>query len=141
MMDELLELACFKIGFEEFGLGFLKVDDLNLFSESGTLAATPQPERANQEFDGASIPVIDLCRQSNDKQAVDKNRCIVVLKLGSKAIGCVVDGLGQLQNGTSAALGEFTNLNGRAAIGNGSKIGRIRDRKVILLNFDKLLTN
>ena len=140
MMEELLHLASFTIGLEEFGLGFLKVNDLQQLTDGEGKQTGAWLDGSGLGLGSEAIPVIDLCRRDNRKPGHGKDKWIVIVKLGSRVMGCIIDPVAQECSKAGKRVRESTPIPSVAA-NTVSALGKLQNRSVLYFNCDGLLAN
>ena len=140
MVEELLHLASFTIGLEEFGLGFLKVNDLQQLTEAGGGQAATWLDGSGLGLGSEAIPIIHLCQRDNGKPGYGKDKWIVIVKLGSRVMGCIIDPVVQERSGAGNRVQERSPILSVAA-NPISTLGKLRNRSVLYFNCDGLLAN
>ena len=139
---ELLQLVSFKIGREEFGIDILKVHEINRMLELTQVPNAPDFVAGIVNLRGRIIPVINLRKKLNlpDKN-YDNNSRIVVVELGGKITGFIVDEVSEVLRIPSS----ITEQPPEMVAGINSKfitaIGKLEDRLLILLDLDQILSN
>ncbi|MBN2028923.1 purine-binding chemotaxis protein CheW [bacterium] len=88
----MLQLICFKLGHEEFGVDILKVKEIVPLQYIAHLPQTPETVAGIINLRGNLIPVINLRKKFglNQIEMDDKTR-IIVFSIADKFIGMIVD--------------------------------------------------
>jgi len=95
--DDLLQLASFKIGSEEFGIDILKVQEINRMVEITRLPQAPDYVEGVINLRGKVIPIVDLRKRFGlDVKEHDKNTRIVVVDISGHVTGMVVDSVSEV---------------------------------------------
>ena len=139
--DELLQLVSFKIGEEEFGVDILKVQEINRMLEVTRVPNTPEHVDGVINLRGKVIPIIDLRRRFGmERKAHDKNTRIVVVELGGRIVGFVVDAVSEvlrIPKGVTEAPPSICSQGVDADYI--TAVGKLGDRLLILLDLEKVL--
>ncbi len=88
------EYLSFRLGAEEYGIPILMVQEIRVYSEATQIANAPKHIKGVVNLRGVIVPIIDL-RILFDQSTVayDEQTVTIVLNIGGKVIGVVVDGV------------------------------------------------
>lgn len=139
--SELLQLACFTIGQEEFGIDILKVHEIIRLINITKVPNSPEFVDGIINLRGRVIPVINL-RNRLGLQRIDndKNTRIIVVDLNGSSIGFIVDEVHEVLR-IPRSITEppppmvVTGIDSDFI----TAVGRLEDRLLILLDLDKIL--
>ena len=140
--EELLQLVSFKIGEEEFGVDILKVQEINRMLDITRVPNAPPHIVGVINLRGKVIPVVDLrLRFGMTQKEYDKNTRIVVMELGGKIVGFVVDAVSEVlriprsvtEPPPSVAMTENADYI--------TAVGKLDDRLLTLLDLERVLNN
>src|ERR1700735_3341871 len=82
----------FALGEEQYGIEILRVQEIKGYSGITPIPNTPPHIRGVMNLRGTVIPVVDLRAKFNlNTQAYDKLTVIIVVTVGARIIGLVVD--------------------------------------------------
>jgi purine-binding chemotaxis protein CheW len=130
----------FTLGHEEYGVEILKVQEIK-----GALAITPIPNtpahiKGVMNLRGTIIPVVDL-RQKFGLQAGEANAftVIIVVKVGAKVMGLVVDGVSDVLNIPIADIQATPDFGSQVDARFISGMAKAGERLVVLLDIDRVL--
>ncbi len=138
--DELLQLVSFKIGEEEFGVDILKVQEINRMVEITSVPNTPLHVEGIINLRGKVIPVIDLrTRFGIPKRDHDKNTRIIVVELGGRIIGFVVDAVSEVLRIPKSVTEPPPPVVAGIEADYITAVGKLEDRMLILLDLEKVL--
>lgn len=137
----LLQLVTFKLGYEEYAIDILKVQEINRMVDITAVPNAPSSVEGVINLRGKVIPVINLRKRFglNDKEKDAQSR-IMVVDVGT-TVGLIVDSVSEvlrLSSDTVEPPPPITGCNGSEYI---KGIGKLEDRLLILLDIDKLLGN
>ncbi|RLI75033.1 chemotaxis protein CheW [Archaeoglobales archaeon] len=134
------QIISFKIGNEEYGIEILKVKEVIRFQEITRLPKTPNFVKGVINLRGDVIPIIDL-REKFGLSQHDYNELtrVIVVEVDGKSVGMVVDSvshvirIGEDQIDSHLLIGEISGDYVRG-------VGKLDDRLIVLLDFDRILT-
>jgi purine-binding chemotaxis protein CheW len=140
--EELLQLVSFKIGDEEFGVDILKVQEINRMLEITRVPNAPPHIVGVINLRGKVIPVVDLRRRFGmDIKEYDKNTRIVVMELGGKIVGFVVDAVSEVLRIPRSVTEPPPSVATSADADYITAVGKLDDRLLTLLDLEKVLNN
>ena len=88
------EVLVFVLGKEEYGVDILKVQEIRGYEKVTPLPAAPAYLKGVVNLRGVIVPVIDLrVKFGMANPAYDASTVMVVLRIGARVIGIVVDGV------------------------------------------------
>ncbi|MBQ9536564.1 MAG: chemotaxis protein CheW [Desulfovibrionaceae bacterium] len=135
-----IQLVTFRIGDEEFGVDILSVQEINRMLQITMVPRAPFFIEGVINLRGKVIPVVNMRTRFN-KPAVEPNADtrIVVVDLGQKVVGILVDGVSEVLRIPSGLIEPAPPV----VAGIGSEyikgVGKLNDRLLILLDLDNLL--
>ena len=140
--SELLQLVSFMIGNEEFGISILFVQEINRMFQITKVPNAPYFVDGVVNLRGRVIPVIDLrAKLGMERKEHDKNTRIVVVEVGGKTVGFIVDAVKEVlripQNITEAPPEIVTGTNSEFIMA----VAKLEDRLITLIDLEKILTN
>ncbi|MFM7704811.1 MAG: chemotaxis protein CheW [Rubrivivax sp.] len=136
------EFLAFKLADEEYGIDILRVQEIRSFEKPTRIARSPKHVLGVINLRGVIVPVIDLRVQLGmERSAVDGFTVVIVLHIGSRIVGMVVDGVSDVvtlpPEQLRAAPGFESAIDGRHLMG----LGALEERMLILLDIDQLMTS
>lgn len=138
--DELLQLVSFTIGEEEFGVDILKVQEINRMVEVTRVPNAPEYVDGVINLRGKVLPIIDLRRRFGmQRKEHDKNTRIVVVELGGKVIGFVVDAVSEVLRIPRSVTEPPPCIVGGVNAEYITAVGKLEDRLLILLDLERVL--
>ncbi|MBI3579895.1 MAG: chemotaxis protein CheW [Ignavibacteriales bacterium] len=138
--DELLQLVSFTIGEEEFGVDILKVQEINRMVEVTRVPNAPEYVDGVINLRGKVLPIIDLRRRFGmQRKEHDKNTRIVVVELGGKVIGFVVDAVSEVLRIPRSVTEAPPSIVGGVNAEYITAVGKLEDRLLILLDLERVL--
>jgi purine-binding chemotaxis protein CheW len=134
------QFLTFTLQNEEYGIEILKVQEIKGFSKITPIPNAPPFVRGVMNLRGTVVPIIDLrARFSMTEKEYDQFTCIVVVNVGARVVGLVVDTVSDVLNIPNDSIADPPEL---TTAGDGSCItgmGKLGDRIVMLLDTAKLV--
>jgi purine-binding chemotaxis protein CheW len=138
--DRLLQLVSFKIGAEEFGVEILKVQEINRMLEVTRVPNTPHYVEGVINLRGKVIPIIDLrSRFGLERRMHDSHTRVVVVEVGGKTVGFVVDSVQEVLRIRSSVTEPPPDIVAGINSGFITAVGKLEDRLLILLDLEKIV--
>ena len=139
--DEEIQLVTFRIGDEEFGVDILAVQEINRMLQITMVPRAPFFIEGVINLRGKVIPVINMRTRFNKPQVEPTpDTRIVVVDLGQKVIGILVDAVSEVLRLPSSTIEPAPPV----VAGIGSEyikgVGKLNDRLLILLDLVNLLS-
>ncbi|SDX46381.1 purine-binding chemotaxis protein CheW [Collimonas sp. OK242] len=136
------EFLTFTLGKEEYGIDILKVQELRGYDNVTQIANAPDFLKGVVNLRGVITPIIDMrIKFKLDASSYDQFTVVVILHLGQRTVGMVVDGVSDVITLSSQQIKPApemgTVLNTDYLIG----LGTLDDRMLILLDIDKLMSS
>ena len=136
------EFLAFKLGGEEYGIDILRVQEIRSFEKPTRIAQAPAHVLGVVNLRGVIVPVIDLRVQLGlERRAVDGFTVVIVLHVGGRIVGMVVDGVSDVvtlsPQQLRAAPGFESTIDGRHLMG----LGALDERMLILLDIEQLMAS
>jgi purine-binding chemotaxis protein CheW len=134
-----MQLISFKLGEETYGIEITKIREIIRMGPITQVPETPRYIKGLINVRSTVIPVIDLQARFGlaEGELTDDSR-IMVLKVGSRTIGIVVDAVSEVLRVSGDQMSEAPST--VASLGNEYMIGlvRLEEYLLILLDVDKL---
>lgn len=89
-----MQIVCFKVGTEEYGIEILKVQEILKLPKITTLPKSADCILGIIDLRGKVIPIIDLGRKfaiDDQREAVTKNLRAIVVNINNKKVGLAID--------------------------------------------------
>ncbi len=135
-----MQLVSFRLADETYGIEITKIREIILIGEITRIPQTPHYVKGLINLRSTVIPVIDLRGRFDlpDAELTDESR-IMVLNVGGKAVGIVVDGVSEVLRVANEHIAPPPAT--VAGLGNQYLDGlvKLEDQLLILLNIDKIL--
>ena len=136
-----MQLVSFRLAEEEYGIEITKIREIILMGEITRVPQTPHYVKGLINLRSTVIPVIDLRARFglSEEELTDESR-IMVLHVGTKTIGIVVDAVSEVLRVTPDQMAPPPPT--VAGLGREYLTGlvKLEDRLLILLDIDKLLS-
>jgi len=138
---ELLQLVSFMISNEEFGVSILFVQEINRMLQITKVPNAPNFVDGVVNLRGRVIPVIDLrTKLGIERKEHDKNTRIVVVEVGGKNAGFIVDAVKEVlripESITEAPPEIVTGINSEFI----TAVAKLEDRLITIIDLEKILT-
>ena len=136
------QFLTFTLQNEEYGIEILKVQEIKGFSKITPIPNAPMFVRGVMNLRGTVVPIIDLrARFSMTEKDYDQFTCIIVVNVGTRVVGLVVDTVSDVLNIPNDSIADPPAL---TSSGNGSCItgmGKLGERIVMLLDTRRLVAD
>lgn len=134
------QFLTFQLANEEYGLEILRVQEIKGYSKITPLPNTPPEVRGVMNLRGAVVPIIDLRTRFGLPNAdYDRFTVIIVVTVGTKVVGLVVDAVSDVLNVAAKEVVPTPDLGAGVDTSYLTGIARNGERLVSLLNIDRLL--
>ncbi len=136
------EFLVFTLGDEEYGIDILKVQEIRGYDQVTRIANTPPFIKGVTNLRGVIVPIVDL-RIKFAKSDVDynENTVVIVLTLGQRVVGIVVDGVSDVLSLTSDQIRPAPEFAVTLSTEYLTGLGAVGERMLILVNIEKLLNS
>ncbi len=139
--DELLQLVTFSIGSEEFGVNILEVKEIIRTMEITKIPRAPNFVNGVINLRNLVIPIIDLrCRFGMKMKEPDSSTRIIVLEISELLVGFVVDSVSEVLRIPHSTIEPTPPVISGLEADYISGVGKLKDRLLILLDLDKLIS-
>jgi purine-binding chemotaxis protein CheW len=135
------QFLTFLLAAEQYGVEILKVQEIRGYSAVTPIPNTPSYIKGVINLRGTVVPVVDL-RAKFAMETVDYNKftVIIVVTLGAKIIGLVVDAVSDVLDVPAAEMRMAPDLGTRVDTRFIRGMATIGDRMTVLLDIDRLLS-
>ncbi|MEW6677367.1 MAG: chemotaxis protein CheW [Pseudomonadota bacterium] len=136
------EYLTFTLGEEEYGMDILKVQEIRGYDAVTKIANSPSFIKGVINLRGVIVPIVDLRIKFNLGQPTyDQFTVVIILNIGSRVMGIVVDGVSdviQLNSESLRPAPEFGSiLDTRYILG----LGTVEERMIIVVDIEKLMSS
>ena len=137
----LREFLAFKLGDEEYGIDILRVQEIRSYEAPTRIANAPDFVKGVVNLRGVIVPIIDMRLKFHlERASYDDFTVVIVLNIGSRVVGIVVDAVSDVITLTPAQLRPVPQFNSTIASDHILAIGAVEDRMLILIDIEKLMT-
>lgn len=142
VLTDIREFLAFKIGSEEYGVDILRVQEIRSYEKPTTIANAPADLKGVVNLRGVIVPIIDLrLKLGLTTVQYDHLTVVIVLNIGHRVIGVVVDGVSDVLTLEREQLRPVPALRGDFDPEHLLAIGSVGQRMLILLDIEKFLAN
>lgn len=139
--EDILQLVTFHVGDEEFGVGILDVREINRMMEITRVPHAPDFVEGVINLRGQVIPVVDLRKRFGLTETErDKSARIVVVELGDKVVGFLVDSVSEVLRVPQTLVEPPPPIVGGIDSEYIRGVVKLEDRLLILLDLYRLLS-
>ena len=136
------EFLTFTLGSEEYAIDILKVQEIRGYDAVTRIANAPPSIKGVINLRGVIAPIVDLRIKFNlGEPTYNQFTVVIILNIGKRVIGIVVDGVSDVINLSSDKLHpapEFGSiLDTRYILG----LGTVEQRMIIVVDIEKLMTS
>jgi purine-binding chemotaxis protein CheW len=136
------EFLAFKLGNEEYGIDILRVQEIRSYEPPTRMANAPAFVKGVINLRGVIVPILDLRMKFNLEQVrYDSFTVVIVLDIGARVVGMVVDGVSDVISLTADQLRPVPELSTAGSGGHLLAIGSVGKRMLILLDIEKLMAS
>jgi len=141
VLTSLREFLAFKLGAEEYGIDILRVQEIRSYEEPTRIANAPDFIKGVVNLRGVIVPIVDMRLKFNLGQAnYDSFTVVIVLNIGSRVVGMVVDAVSDVITLTPEQLRPVPEFNSAIQSDHLLAIGAIDQRMLILVDIEELMT-
>ena len=136
------EVLVFILGTEEFGVDILKVQEIRGYEKVTPIPAAPAFLKGIVNLRGVIVPVIDLrVKFSMPEPRYDSTTVMVVLRVGGRIIGIVVDAVSDVVRLTAAEIKAAPRLGSVVDSTYLEGLAVQSERMILLLDIEKFLSS
>jgi purine-binding chemotaxis protein CheW len=138
----LREFLAFKLGDEEYGIDILRVQEIRSYEPPTRLANAPDFVKGVVDLRGVVVPIIDMRIKFNlDPVNYDAVTVVIVLNIGKRVVGMVVDGVSDVITLTQEQLRPVPEFNASIDSAHLLAIGVVDQRMLILVDIERLMSS
>ncbi len=136
------QFLTFLLGTGQYGVEILRVQEIRGYSAVTPIPNTPPFIRGVINLRGTVVPVVDL-RAKFSMEATDYNKftVIIVVNVGAKVIGLVVDAVSDVLDIPASEMRTAPDLGARVDTRFISGMATIGERMTVLLDIERLLSD
>ena len=136
------EFLVFTLGDEEYGIDILKVQEIRGYDLVTRIANTPAVIKGVTNLRGVIVPIVDSrIKFSQVDVDYNDNTVVIVLNLGQRVVGIVVDGVSDVLSLTAEQIRPAPEFAVTLSTEYLTGLGALGDRMLILVNIEKLLNS
>ncbi|EOT9484301.1 chemotaxis protein CheW [Escherichia coli] len=136
------EFLVFTLGDEEYGIDILKVQEIRGYDQVTRIANRPAFIKGVTNLRGVIVPIVDLrIKFSQVDVDYNDNTVVIVLNLGQRVVGIVVDGVSDVLSLTAEQIRPAPEFAVTLSTEYLTGLGALGDRMLILVNIEKLLNS
>jgi purine-binding chemotaxis protein CheW len=140
LLGHIREFLAFKLGAEEYGIDILRVQEIRSFEQPTRIANAPTHVLGVVNLRGTIVPIVDMRVKFNlEQKAYDAFTVVIVLHIGSRVVGMVVDGVSDVITLSPEQLRPVPEFNSSIDSEHLLAIGAVEQRMLILLDIEKLM--
>ena len=134
------EYLTFRLGDEEYGIDILKVQEIRGYENPTRIANAPHFLKGVINLRGTIVPIVDLrLRFGCDLSEYNTFTVTIVLHIGSRTIGAVVDSVSDVMEIPADAVRPAPEMNSAIDAAYIRGLAQVGERMVILLDIESLL--
>ncbi len=136
------EFLVFTLGDEEYGIYIPEVEEIRGYGQVARSANTPGFSKGVTNLRGVIVPIVDLrIKFSQVDVDYNDNTVVIVLNLGQRVVGIVVDGVSDVLSLTAEQIRPAPEFAVTLSTEYLTGLGALGDRMLILVNIEKLLNS
>ncbi|MBG6245397.1 MULTISPECIES: chemotaxis protein CheW [unclassified Symbiopectobacterium] len=136
------EFLIFTLGDEEYGVDILKVQEIRGYDQVTRIANTPSFIKGVTNLRGVIVPIVDLrIKFAQQEVDYDDNTVVIVLNLGQRVVGIVVDGVSDVLSLTADQIRPAPEFAVTLSTEYLTGLGSLGERMLILVDIEKLLSS
>ena len=136
------EFLVFTLGDEEYGIDILKVQEIRGYDQVTRIANTPVFIKGVTNLRGVIVPIVDLrVKFSQQDVEYNDNTVVIVLNLGQRVVGIVVDGVSDVLSLAADQIRPAPEFAVTLSTEYLTGLGALGERMLILVNIEKLLSS
>jgi purine-binding chemotaxis protein CheW len=134
------QFLTFTLDTEVFGLEILRVQEIKGHTAIAPLPNAPAHVKGLMNLRGAVIPILDL-RQRFGMPAAEytKFSVIIIVNVGAKVVGLVVDAVSEVLDLTAADIAPPPEIDGSVDLSCLTGLGKCGEQLITLLDIDRLV--
>ena len=141
-LTDIREFLAFKIANEEYGVDILRVQEIRSYEKPTSIANAPEHLKGVVNLRGVIVPIIDLrIKLGVGEVRYDHLTVVIVLNIGNRVIGVVVDGVSDVLTLEPSQLRPVPALDSNFDPEHLLAIGSVDERMLILLDIEKFLSD
>jgi purine-binding chemotaxis protein CheW len=140
-VTSLREFLAFKLGDEEYGIDILRVQEIRSYEQPTRIAGAPPFIKGVVNLRGVIVPIVDMrIRLKLESVSYDSFTVVIVLNIGSRIVGMVVDAVSDVITLTPEQIRPVPEFNSAIDSDHLLAVGSIDERMLILIDIEKLMS-
>ncbi|MBV8635851.1 MAG: chemotaxis protein CheW [Burkholderiaceae bacterium] len=140
--DKPQEFLAFTLGREEYGIDIQKVQELRGYETVTRIANAPEFIKGVMNLRGLIVPVIDMrIRFRLGEATYDQFTVVVILNVGSRVVGMVVDSVSDVTTLTREQIKPAPEMGSSFDAAHMIGLGTLESRMLILLDIEKMMAS
>jgi len=136
------EFLAFKLGDEEYGIDILRVQEIRSYEDPTRIANAPAFVKGVVNLRGVIVPIVDMrLKFKLDKADYNNFTVVIVLNIGSRVVGMVVDAVSDVITLTPEQLRPVPAFNHTGDSDHLLAIGAVDQRMLILVDIEQLMSS
>lgn len=136
------EVLVFVLGTEEYGVDILKVQEIRGYGKVTPIPSAPDYLKGVMNLRGIIVPIVDMRVKFRLAEVrYDEFTVVVILRIGDRVIGLVVDGVADVIALTASEVRQAPHLGSVVDSSFIAGLATQDDRMVLLLDIEKLLSS
>jgi len=138
--ENILQIVCFTIGEQTYGIGIEAVREIRAWSATTSLPNTPDFVRGVVNLRGTIVPILDLrARFGQGQTEPSKAHVVIVIQVGQRLVGMLVDTVSDIVKVPGAAVKEVPEVGGAAAKECLDGLFAVDDQMIALVSAERIL--
>lgn len=134
------ECLSFRIGSEHYAIDILSVQEVRRFEPPTRIAQAHEQVLGVLDLRGVIVPIVDLrLRLGVQQPRFDANTVVIVMKVGSREFGLVVDGVDDVLGLQPGQLRPMPAMSSGVAADLLRAIATVGERMLLLIDVDRLM--
>jgi purine-binding chemotaxis protein CheW len=135
------QFLTFSLGSESYAIDILRVQEIKGYTAITTLPNAPPEIRGVMNLRGTVVPVLDLrVRFGMDRGSYDKFSVIIVVMVGSKIVGLLVDAVSDVLDISEEQIEVPPNMGSKVDTSFMIGMAKAADLLLLVLDIEKLIT-
>jgi purine-binding chemotaxis protein CheW len=135
------EYLTFRLGAEEYGVDILRVQEIRSYDPVTRIANAPGFIKGVVNLRGNIVPIVDMrVRLQLGEAGYDATTVVIILNVGSRTVGMVVDGVSDVVALDADALRPPPEFGGALDTRYITGLGALDERMLILIDIESLIS-
>lgn len=135
-----LQIVCFTIGEQTYGIGIEAVREIRAWSATTSLPNAPDFVRGVVNLRGTIVPILDLrARFGQGQTDPGKAHVVIVIQVGQRLVGLLVDTVSDIARVPSGDVKEVPDIGGGAAKKCLDGLIAVEEQMIALISAERIL--